>query len=119
MPLSVALVGLGRAGSAADEGRVVPAPRTHVGAILQASSLALTAVCDSDPWRRDGFFVDWRLKVPAYESADTLLGRDRYDVVVVATPANTHFEVLTAGPRAKPRALFGEVSCSLTSAPSR
>lgn len=108
MTIKVAVIGLGRIGSGYDRGRVGRVPRSHVGAIRGNRACELVAVCDSLPASRDRFRRDWGENVPAYDSLARLLAHVTADVFVVATPAETHRNVIARLVEARPRLIFCE-----------
>jgi len=104
----VAVVGLGRMGSGYDATDSSDLPRSHVAAILSNPSLVLAAVCDARVEARVAFIVDRKLQVPVFENLEQLFAHAKYDIVVVATDATTHEQVLHACLQAGPRLVFCE-----------
>lgn len=85
-----------------------PVPRSHVGAILRSSAVRLAAVCDRKPEQIEEFRAQWAVDVPAFVDADDLLEAGPFDVVVVATPPETHASILRRVIAAGPRVVFCE-----------
>ena len=107
--VKVAVIGLGSIGSgyySADNANAQP--RTHVETILRNQSLELTAVCDADQEQRKHFKSRWKEVAPIYTSATELLAAGPFDIVSVATPSGTHYEVLCEVLAARPHAIFCE-----------
>jgi predicted dehydrogenase len=104
----VAVVGLGRMGSGYDS--VVPSelPRSHVAAILANPALVLEAVCDFRAEARVAFISERKLHVPVFESLEQIFAHAQYDIVVVATDAASHEQVVQACFEAQPRIVFCE-----------
>lgn len=84
----VAVVGLGEAGATLH----LPAIASHPGA-------ELIAVCDGDASRRDAASARWNVKT--YSDVNAMLSESRAELVVVATPPDSHaalcLQVLAAG----------------------
>ena len=110
----VAVVGLGRIGGGRDGGRDVPRnepPRSHVGAVLRNPDLELVAVCDSNAASIVDSLPDLQdLSTKAYASLPEMLAAGHYDIVTIATPAETHESIALTCLAAKSsvRALFCE-----------
>ncbi len=77
-PLRTAVIGMGKVGE------------LHARAIAQSEHATLTAVCDSDPERRQT--ASDRFGVPAYESVERLLTEESLVAVTIATPDHLHVE---------------------------
>src|SRR5439155_20513393 len=73
----VALVGLGYAGS-----------RLHLPALTGLQAVTVVGACDLDPSRRARAAERW--KIPVFADLDGLLERAKPDVVVVASPPDSH-----------------------------
>lgn len=85
--MRIALVGLGAA-----------ARELHVPALEGIASAELVAGCDADPSRREEAERLWGIR--AFEDFEALLGEVRPDVVVVATPPDSHAEFCVRSLRA-------------------
>ena len=103
-----AVIGLGRVGSQYDEGQLVSAPRSHVGAILGSHEFQLAAACDSCSAARSQFEQDWCPRAPAFANLGEALSGGPLDVVAVAVPTAEHYDVLCLVLPHKPRAIFCE-----------
>ena len=106
--IRAAIIGLGRIGSGFDAGIKSGPPRTHTGAILQTSDFDLTAASDSSPGNRAAFRSQWGLPAPVYATAKELFEHGPYDVVTVATPAESHADIIQAALALGPRVIFCE-----------
>lgn len=112
-PLKVAVLGTGRIaglfGDATDG-----APSTHAGAIARDPRFLLSGAFDLDAQRARDFCNRWKA-VPFSQPGDLLDGA-RPDVVVVATPDDTHanlVETILGSPR-RPRLLIVEKPLCVT-----
>ncbi len=77
-PFRVAIVGLGAA-----------AEQIHLPACASLPGVVITSACEPDAGRRER--VGRRFKVPhLYPDAPTLLAREHPDVVIIATPPDSH-----------------------------
>lgn len=108
MKIKTAVIGLGRAGSQYDEGKIVSTPRSHVGALLQSRDFELAAVCETSEKHRSDFFSDWTVDVPAFPQVSQLLRSGHFDVVTVATPPAEQYEMLKEIVSCRPRVIFCE-----------
>lgn len=92
-PVKCAVVGLGRIASTLEKDILREKPCTHIGAIVHNTECSLVAVCDVDPQARSAFQEDWSVLDPqpaVYDSVDRLLENTVPDLLVVATPPETH-----------------------------
>ena len=106
--ISVAVIGLGRAGSQYDQGKLLDHARSHVGAVLQTEGCELVAVVDKCVENCEQFVADWGVTVPCYTDYSLLLAECRPDVLSVCTPTASHHEVVMAAIAMKPRLIFCE-----------
>ena len=104
----VAVIGLGRIGSAFDADRDHGPPFSHVGTILRDPGLQLAAVCDVDAAARDRFKRTWKASIPIYESTEAMLAATAYDIIVIAIPTAFHEKALSACLKAGPKAVYCE-----------
>ena len=88
------LVGLGSIGSQNDQGKISQFPLSHVGALFQNPAFELIAAVDPDPARQKTFRLDWPGNVPLLSSIDDVLIPPEFDLLIVASPTNTHFPIL-------------------------
>jgi predicted dehydrogenase len=77
--MRIALIGLGNAGHT-----------LHLPALAGIPSTSVVGTCDLDPERRARAAKRW--KVPVFEKFDAMLEAARPEVVIVATPPDTHAE---------------------------
>jgi predicted dehydrogenase len=106
--ISVAVIGLGRVGSDYDAGARSDVPRSHIGAVRRDPRFELAAVCDSDSAACERFRSSGGERTSIHTSLDSLLTSASYDIIVVATPPQTHAEILKACVQAKTKAVFCE-----------
>ena len=76
---NVALIGCGRIG------------RVHASAVSTKSGLNLTAVCDIVDERKTALAGEFEAR--GYDSHTDLLKKEKVDLVVVATPNGTHYQI--------------------------
>ena len=81
MVFKAAIVGLGK-----------QARKCHLPGILSSKDAKLVAVCDIDPIKIEE--ISHQLNVPGYASVDELLMCEELDFVIVATPHDTHLEII-------------------------
>jgi predicted dehydrogenase len=97
-----AVVGLGRVGSLLEDDPLREKPCTHAGAIAANTQCILAGGCDLDPERRKLFSKHWG--APAFAALQQMLQELEPDLVCVATPPETHLELVrglsSAGVRA-------------------
>ena len=89
------LVGLGAIGSRKDQGKISQYPLSHVGAISQNPAFELIAAVDPNPASQKKFRLDWSSNVPILSSIDDVMIPAELDLMVVASPTNTHFSILS------------------------
>lgn len=100
----VAIAGCGLiAGGPLREGR--PIATNHAGA-CRATGCSLVGAADMDAARRETFGAYWA--VPTFASVDAMLAATRPDILVVATPQETHLHVCEAGIAAGVRGILCE-----------
>ena len=92
--LRCAVVGLGRIGSLLEADRLREKPCTHAGAIRSSRDCMLIGGADTDPERRDAFGKRWRC--PTFDSLDSMLAAARPDILHVATPPDSHLDLVRA-----------------------
>ena len=89
MALKAAIIGLGRIGSLLEEDRLREKPCTHAGAIAANPGLCLCAGADIDEERRRLFAEKW--KTPVYADGETLLEKERPEILHIATHPDSHW----------------------------
>jgi predicted dehydrogenase len=75
--MKVALVGLGEAGAG-----------LHLPALAGLPTAEIAGACDTDPARREQAAARFRVRV--FDEFDAMIGTARPDLVIVATPPDTH-----------------------------
>lgn len=115
MNVICAVVGLGRIGSSLEKDSLREKPCTHTGAILANPDCRLVAGADTDADARRLYLEDWRdrmdrkptdigtgetnhgaTELRIYKDVKSLLAQHRPDILVAATPPDTHFEIVSA-----------------------
>ncbi len=87
------IVGLGRIGSILEEDVLREKPCTHAGAIAQNKDCLLVGGCDIDKKRCELFSKRWNCP-SIYTNFDDLLRDTLPDIVHIATPPETHLEIV-------------------------
>ena len=88
-----AVVGLGRIGSTLEEDRLREKPASHAGAVAASRDCLLEAGCDLRADRREAFRRRWGCD-HVYRDAARMLERHAVDILQVATPPETHLELV-------------------------
>jgi predicted dehydrogenase len=88
-----AIVGLGRIGSLLEEDRLREKPATHAGAVHASRDCVLAAGCDLSAERREAFARRWGCR-RLYEDAGRMLAQQAPDILHVATPPESHLELV-------------------------
>ena len=88
-----AIVGLGRIGSLLEDDKLREKPCTHAGAVDLNPDCFLAAGCDLDKKRRELFKIRWKCS-NVYKSIDRMLQETSPDILHIATPPETHFEIV-------------------------
>jgi predicted dehydrogenase len=88
-----AIVGLGRIGSTLEEDRLREKPASHAGAVASSPVCDLEAGCDLRTDRREAFARRWGCR-SVYEDARRMLERHSADILHVATPPESHLELV-------------------------
>jgi len=87
------VVGLGRIGSLLEDDRLREKPCTHAGAITQNDSCVLVGGCDIRKDRCRLFAERWGCE-QVYTDVDETLEKTVPDIVCVATPPETHLQIV-------------------------
>jgi predicted dehydrogenase len=87
------IAGLGRIGSLLEDDRLREKPASHAGAIRSNRDCLLVAGCDPREDRRAAFTRRWGCS-SVYATLEELLQRHRLDILHLASPAETHVELL-------------------------
>ncbi len=91
-PVRCAVVGLGRIGSMLEDDPLREKPCTHAGAMAESPDCLLVGGCDLDEERNRLFERRWGR--PAYRDLDRLIDETAPRLAAVATPPETHLEVV-------------------------
>jgi predicted dehydrogenase len=87
------IVGLGRIGSLLEDDRLREKPCTHAGAVARNKECVLSAGCDIRKSRREQFKTRWSCPL-VYENIDDMLKQEKPDILHIATPPQTHLEMV-------------------------
>ncbi len=87
------IVGLGRIGSLLEDDKLREKPCTHAGTVDLNPDCLLAAGCDLNKKRRDLFKIRWKC-ANVYESIDRMLQETSPDILHIATPPETHLEIV-------------------------
>jgi len=90
MSSSVAIVGAGLVAGFGPSREKVLANPTHAGACSQVEGLSLSTVCEEDAERLSRFKQLWNV-TEGHSSLEGMLNAGRQDLVVIASPDDTHF----------------------------
>jgi len=104
MALNTLLVGLGNIGLHLDPKGVYG--NSHAGAIFANSELNLRA--GVDPVRENRCLFSERYHAVSYEKIESIPRSHQFDLIVIATPPQTHFEVFSKALGMKPRLIICE-----------
>lgn len=88
-----AVCGIGRIGFSLENDRFREKPASHAGAVMAHPAVKLTAVCDPDPEACKKFKKKYH-NVPVYSSLTDLLESHRIDILHIASPHETHLDLL-------------------------
>jgi predicted dehydrogenase len=88
-----AIVGLGRIGSTLEQDRLREKPASHAGAMAASRDCLLEAGCDLRADRREAFARRWGCR-SVYEDARLMLERHEPEILAVATPPESHLELV-------------------------
>lgn len=109
----VAIIGCGGIGFRYDQGRQVEGALTHFAAFEKADDFALVAICDTNAETRA--FIAEHYSKRVYSDYQEMLAQEAaLDVVVVATPDESHEPILHALVHYRPRLVFAEKPLALT-----
>jgi len=90
----VGVIGVGRIGALLEEDRLREKPCSHVGAWKSISGVDVVAIADPDTQRGDAVAAKWSVR-EHYADYKDLLSYHNFDVVSVATPTETHADIVT------------------------
>jgi predicted dehydrogenase len=114
--LRVGIAGGGMiAGGPVREGK--PIATNHAAACRDVDGVALVAFAEPNDERRQKFAEFW--KVPAHADVGEMLAREKLDILVVATPPETHESICLAGIEARVPGLLCEKPFTGTAAGAR
>jgi len=108
-----AIIGCGGIGFRYDQGRQVAGALTHFTAFEQSDDFELVAICDTDAGTREQI-ADQHGKRVYGDYREMLAQEKSLDVVVVATPDETHEPILQVLAQYRPRLVFAEKPLALS-----
>jgi len=88
-----AIVGLGRIGSSLEDDRLREKPASHAGVIYAHPECDLVGGCDIKEKKRRAFARRWGCRA-VYASVEEMLEHTRPDILHIATPPQTHLEMV-------------------------
>ncbi len=113
-----AIVGLGRIGSTLEQDRLREKPASHAGAVAASPDCILAAGCDLRADRREAFARRWRCP-SVYEDARLMLERHSPDILHVATPPESHLELVRLAAENRVPVVICEKPLALSAAEAR
>lgn len=96
-----AVIGIGRIGYGLERDRLRSKPASHVGAYLECPKTELVGVSDVDDAKL-GEFKREHPDIAAYGDYETMLNRERPEIVSVCTPIETHAKIVRNAARFEP-----------------
>lgn len=91
--IKCAIIGLGRIGSTLEDDAKREKPASHAGCISNNSETVLEAGCDVDTEKCSNFRKRWNCN-SVYNSPDEMLTNHNIDILHIATPPETHLEII-------------------------
>ena len=110
MKINCAVAGLGRIGSSLEKDPLREKPCTHTGAIMGNPDCLLVAGADIDSEARQSFLRDWgpAADFRLFDNAAALLRARVPDILVVATPPETHRDIVQRAASAEVKVIICE-----------
>ena len=117
--LKVGVIGLGRIGAEWDQtDKLRQKPSTHLGAWSATNDVEVVAVCDINATR--SMAVGTQHNIRSYADYLDMLNEHDFDIISVATPPDTHYEIVTTIAKAKKaKLIFCEKPIAPEIAPAR
>jgi predicted dehydrogenase len=88
-----AIVGLGRIGSSLEDDPLREKPASHAGAVRANPECVLVGGCDLSAGRRSAFAKRWNCRA-VFTSLNAMLEKTSPDILHIATPPETHLELV-------------------------
>ena len=107
MKFKAGLIGCGRIGSLLSEDKLREKPCTHAEAYYKNTNIELVAGSDTDTERLKLFSDKWEVK-DTYTDYMKMLAEKKLDIVSVATPVNTHMEIIEECAKSKVKVILCE-----------
>ena len=108
----VGIVGLGRIASLLEDDPLRGKPATHAGAFAKNRSVKIVAGCDIDGQRLEQFGKRWGVK-KLYQDYREMLGKERLDILSVASWTQTHSEIVSLAAESGVRGIYCEKPMAL------
>ena len=91
--IKCAIIGLGRIGSSLEDDKLREKPASHTGAITSNPDCVLAGGCDIDQTKREIFQKRWNCPLVS-ENPEELFQKTLPDILHIATPPETHFQII-------------------------
>lgn len=112
--LKVALIGCGRMGYTWDKCTKGDESRSHFSAIMKSQEFELVAIADKNRKTREEIAANHGIRAFC-DYKEMLLSLDDLDLVVLATPDETHYDILMNLVPFKPKCVFAEKPLAMDS----
>jgi predicted dehydrogenase len=107
MKLRAGIVGCGRIGCGFDDDPRRKYVSTHARAYLSTEGVELAALCDTDYEKRKRYGAKFGVSA-LYADYNSMLQRERLDIVSICTPSSSHLEIASAAVACGVRGIFCE-----------
>lgn len=91
--IKCAIVGLGRIASSLEDDKLREKPASHAGAVSKHPNCELIAGADLEQQKREAFKKRWGVSL-VFENAEQLLAQTKPQILNIATPPESHLEIL-------------------------
>lgn len=99
------IIGFGNIGYYGDESKYKKwAVTTHYKNILSSKSFYLSAICDKRKIKDNKI----KKKIKIYKNYKSILSNEKADLVIISTPDNMHYKILTEAAKYSPKMVFCE-----------
>ena len=117
MSMSVLIVGCGNIAGRFDSARGGSGePLTHAGAYSRDGRFELAACVEPEEARRQAFMRDWGVALGFRTIEDVVRSQQRYDVISICSPTQSHEHDLATALKLAPRLIFCEKPVSTSAA---
>ncbi|MBU1996623.1 MAG: Gfo/Idh/MocA family oxidoreductase, partial [Candidatus Omnitrophica bacterium] len=90
--IRAAVIGTGKIAGLLDRPQKTKKANSYAQAFFNAVDIDLVAVCDKDLGVLSKFANQWKIEA-AYTKVTDLLNMERFDVISLCTPTETHFRI--------------------------